>query len=43
MKLLYGIAVDGKQVPAFFDFAVDNFCIDGKFHIGISHDLTDDG
>ncbi len=39
MKLLYGITVPGaKQVEPLHGAPTDNFCIDGRFHIGISRD-----
>ncbi len=34
----YGIAVDGRQIEPLHGVPTDNFCVDGRFHIGISCD-----
>lgn len=44
MNLLYGIVVPGgKQVEPLHAMPTDNFCVIGRFHIGISCDAPTPG
>ena len=40
MKLIHGIAVDGRQVEPLHGMPTDNFCIGGRFHIGVSLNIV---